>query len=193
MVPYYILVAPANSQPSGRPYYGLHRNVPASAATSPEGRAVWEEEREAFAEDDEWCLFFDSLDTAIEFRRRYAAHGYAFDLLAVYACESPDDATVLELLDGYLGLDVTSTEPHSVLHPEGICQDIPRDAGPPELVPIWRLEQRYFRSRINQWGLLNDFEDGVLLRDLTRALSKLDPTQGDPVGVRVLGIVQVNV
>ena len=109
----------------------------------------------------------------------------------VYACESPDDAEMLARIEGYLGLDVTSTEPHSVLHPEGICQDIPREAGPPELVPIWVLEQRYFRSRINQWGLLDDFEDAVLLRDLTWALHKIDPTQGNPMGVRVLGVVHM--
>ena len=72
MVPHYILVAPPDSQPSGRPYYGLNRNVPASEALSPEGRAVWEEEREAFEDNDEWCLFFDSLETAIEYRQRYA-------------------------------------------------------------------------------------------------------------------------
>ncbi len=191
MVSYYALVLPIENQPSARPYLGLDRPCPASEANSPEAKSVWEEEREALADDDEWCTYHNSLDTALEFRRRYAACGYEFDLIAVYPCECPSDVDYLQQLDGYMGLDITSTEPHSVLHPEGIWRDFPREEGPPELIPIWLLEQKYFRPRLNKWGLLDDFDDAVLLRNLAWALHKIDPTQGDPSGARVLGIVDM--
>jgi hypothetical protein len=189
--PYYALLEPVSSTGLGHhTYHGVNRPCPAHVIdmTRPEIKAIWEDEIRSLAEDEEWCAFFEVLAKAVEFQRRYAEHGYEFEIVAVYPCDTPAEALEVERLPGYLGLDVSSTEPDSALHPAGIWRAFPPGSGPEHLVPIWNLEQKYFQARLNEFGLLTSYADALLLRDLKNALAKIDPSQGEPVGVRILGL-----
>jgi hypothetical protein len=192
--PHYMLVPPVAPGDRKQSYHGVDRPEPAHLVDLTEGSAtyaIWRDEFDATDQEYEWCRFFDRLDVARDFRRRYAEHGYEFEIIAVYPCNDPLDARAIERLPGYLGLDVSSMEPDSALHPARMWESFPPGSGAEHLVPIWRLEQAYFQPRLNQWGLLTDYTDAVLLHDLKHALQVIDQRYGEPAGVRVLAIVRV--
>ena len=50
---------------------------------------------------------------------------------------------------------------------------------------------KYARLRINQYGLLSNYDDAALLRDVSRSLEKLDETHQIIRGVQIMAIQEV--
>lgn len=192
----YELVGPPIADKQGHLYYGVWRSF-AQVGTTPweqtSAHEVWKDYCCPSWQDlGEWDSFLPSLDVARSFQSRFAAHGYRFGIIAIYPCESAENVAAIERLPGYMGLDVSTTEPLSVLR--GVWEDVDyRDdpEGPEGLGALWALPRKYFRDRVNKWGLLSRYEDAALFCDVMRALEKVDVTHQTPKSVRVLAVQEI--
>jgi hypothetical protein len=175
---YYELVCPPITDGQGHAYHGVARLcAPMTDGEKSLAKDVWEEYYRAPWEDlGEWDIFFPSLSVARDFQLRFRERGESFDLIAIYHCESAADVTAVERLPGYVGLDVCNTEPNSALYPEVLWKDIDYTSDRDSLLALWALPPMYFRTRVNQWGLLTTYDDAAFLRDIMRALEKIDAT-----------------
>lgn len=192
--PVYQLVGPPIVDDHGHVYYGVWRSLGFCGGSTP-----WEESpaRDVFQDycsvswEDmgEWDSFLPTLELAREFQVRFREAGFEFGIIAIYLCESAENVATIEGLPGYLGLDVSTLEPNSVLR--GIHDDIDYHHDPEGLDVLWALPPIYFRERVNKWGLLTCYEDAALLRDVMMALEKIDTTHQTAEGVRVLGVQEI--
>ncbi len=193
---YYELVGKPISDVEGHKYYGVDRGFAQTGSARWEdtpARDVWKDYCSAAWEElGEWDSFMPNLDVARSFQSRFAACGYRFEIIAIYPCESAQDAATIAGLPGYIGLDVSNTEPNSVLRPEALWSNVDFVNQSDPLTALWALAPKYFRDRVNQWGLLYKYDDAVLFRDAMRALEKLDATHQTPEGVRVLGVQEIS-
>ena len=178
----------------GHMYHGVDRHFAAVGVDwdRSTARDVWREYCCAGWEDlGAWDAFFPSLDVAHEFQSRFGDLGNVFGIIAVYPCESAADVVAIEGLAGYLGLDVSTTEPNSVLRPEALWNDIDCTKDASTLRALWAIPPKYFRARVNKYGLLTSYADAVLFRDVMRALEQIDRTGQSPAAVRVLGVQEI--
>lgn len=190
---YYELVSDPVVDASGHAYHGVDRDFFGGVNwdESP-AKDDWKEYVCAEWEDlGEWDGFFPTLDIARDFQRRFRSHGYQSTVLALYPSESASDLSALEALPGYLGLDVATTEPLSVLRPEWVWDDIDYRSDPNHLGVLWALPPKYFRGLLNQWGLLSRYEDAAFYCDIMHALATIDPSEQTPTGLHVMAIQEI--
>lgn len=190
---YYELVSDPVIDAGGHAYHGVCRDFFAGVNwdESP-AKDDWKQYVCAKWEDlGEWDAFFPTLDIARDFQRRFRSHGYHPAILAVYPCESASVLPTLAALAGYLGLDVATTEPLSVLRPEWVWDDSDYRSDPNHLAVLWALPPKYFRGLVNQWGLLSRYEDAALYRDVMHALATIDPSEQTPTGLHVMAIQDI--
>jgi len=128
------------------------------------------------------------LGDALDYRKRFSEFGVQFEVVGIHLCESRAHFEQVRIMKNYIGLDVSLLCGQSALHPAGL--PTPIDEGPAHLLPLWRLERAYFVPRLNRYGLLDSFDDAMLLRDFTRTLGKIAPEEHEPeyVDTEVLGI-----
>src|SRR5438552_1511517 len=118
---YLLLQRVRDNAPKPR-YDGLQRAIPPWVLRDEHSltEQIWMDQCNASEEEEDSWAFLPSLEVAKQFFDRYKEHGTEFDIVAVYECTSPADVQVVERLSGYIGLDVSSTEPDSALHPARI-------------------------------------------------------------------------
>jgi hypothetical protein len=194
MKTYYELVCAPRTDERGHMYYGVDRPfcwVQDRPWEETPARAVWEEwVTSNYEVEEKWDSFFPSLDLARDFQERFHKHGYSFGIIAIHPCGSPEEAASIEKLPGYLGLDVSTGEPESFLYPSALWDDLDYEAHQDRLLVLWALPPKYFRSRVNHWGLLSSYEDAVLLQYVMRALRKIEEPDL-PLDIHVLGIQEI--
>ncbi len=178
---------------NGHKYFGIWRHFAAEVGATQEDHPAWDLMAELgttnYDFDEEWDGYFPSLDIATGFQTRFRGLGYSFGIIAIHVCESTDNVEEAKKLKGFLGLDVSNTEPNSVLMPIAVWRE--NRPYKEKLAVLWDMISRYARFCVNQYGLLDNYEDAVLLRDYSHALEQVDKTNQTVRGVRILAIQEI--
>jgi len=189
---YYELVSEPPTDPDGHTYFGVWRSFACAAEweNTPAGE-VWKDYvTGSWKMDEKWDSFLPNLDLARQFQSRFREHGYTFGIIAIYPCHSPETLSHIQDVPGYLGLDVATREPNSFLHPRTLWEIFDYATNECPLAVLCALSSEHFRSRVNQWGLLINYDDAVALQHVWQALHKLEEPDL-PLDIHVLGIQEI--
>lgn len=193
---YYWLVGGPETDEQGHEYFGVVRHFvwgdrgwdddghPASGVWRDFCCAEWDVDME-----EEWEDYFPTLDAAKGFQARFQKYGYSFVIIAIYPCESAENVAEAQKLPGFLGLDVANTDFESVLSIGALWKDFGPYEGP--LDALWAIGPKYARLRLNRYGLLSNYEDAALLRDVGRAMEKLVERHETIQRLQIMAIQQV--
>ncbi len=145
---------------------------------------------------DSLCGMVDR-QVAIRLVRAYRGAGYDFDLIEVHRPADPNHAETLVRRRGFLGFDVSVTDQRSwLLELEQTRLEVQSGMHRKvQWVPVWTLLAEHFSPKLNRFGLLNDFGEAILMRDVVRYIAKCSPSQHEPEDreVDVYAVVRIPV
>lgn len=190
---YYGMVSEPYIDKKGHQYCGLCRQFDTYVAATQEDHPAWSEMLKYWSTDygldEEWDGYFPTIDEAKSLQARFIKIGYSFGIIAIYPCGSAEEVEETKKFPRFLGLDVSNTEPNSVLSPGVIWRG--NWSYEDTLDVFWDMISKYARLCINQYGLLTNYEDAVLLRDYSHALEIIDKTNRTIRDVKILAIREI--
>ena len=199
--PVYLIVAWPGQHGAPAAYHGLARPPSGQVIPANDGPAdrIWQAEIESVPDDasaDSLCGVVDR-QVATRLVRAYRGAGYDFDLIEVHRPADPDHATTLAQRRGFLGFDVSVEDQRSWLPElENIRREVQSGADRQvQWVPVWTLLAEHFIAKLNRFGLLDDFDEAILMRNVVRYIAKCSPDQHEPEDqeVDVYAIVRIHV